>query len=246
MKKSLVVSNYNSDLEWLKETYPHGFSSENTFIYDKSGEDKNYDHLGHVTRVPNYGANQYDYISFIIDQYDNLPEMSYFIKGNLFSRVWDGVFDENHYTSRERFSQMLDSEELFSGWQDKQLLVNDLRHTDTTPLEILKEGRLIQPIQWCIFGSAQNMETRHFSNHMSLLDYFFVDPPDTSLIEFVPGCIMAVPKENLLRYSKSFYQKLKNMLSYTPEPPLNPCCGEAYVLERMLWFLWSNTLIEKS
>ena len=50
----------------------------------KSGEDKNYDHLGHVTRVPNYGANQYDYISFIIDQYDNLPEMSYFIKGNLF------------------------------------------------------------------------------------------------------------------------------------------------------------------
>ena len=119
MDKALVVSNYNTELDWLKETYSHGFSYENTFIYDKSDREIDFNRLGWVTKVPNYGANQYDYISFIIDYYDNLPKMSYFIKGNMFSK------HENYYTTRERFAQMLDSEELFSGWQDKQLLVGD-------------------------------------------------------------------------------------------------------------------------
>ena len=104
MDSFLVVSNYNTELDWLKETYSHGFSYENTFIYDKSDREIDFNRLGWVTRVPNYEKNQYDYISFIIDNYDNLPKMSYFIKGNMFSK------DENYYTTREIFAQMLDSE----------------------------------------------------------------------------------------------------------------------------------------
>ena len=33
--KALVISNYNWNLEWIKSTYQHGFSPDNTFIYDK-------------------------------------------------------------------------------------------------------------------------------------------------------------------------------------------------------------------
>ena len=238
MDKALVVSNYNTELDWLKETYSHGFSYENTFIYDKSDKEIDFNHLGSVTRVPNYGANQYDIISFIIDHYENLPKMSYFIKGNLFSK------HENYYTTRERFSQMLDSEELFSGWQDRQLIEGSQAHTNTTPIEILKGGRLRQPIAWCSFGSNNTMEHRYFADHMSLVNDFFVDPPDTSMIEFVPGSIMAVPKENILRYSKKLYQKLKDILSFTPEPPKNPTCTEAFVIERIFWLMWTNNLVE--
>lgn len=239
MDKALVVSNYNTELDWLKETYSHGFSYENTFIYDKSDKEINFNRLGWVTKVPNYGANQYDIISYIIDHYDNLPKMSYFIKGNLFSK------DENYYTTRERFSQMLDSEELFSGWQDKQLLSGNMCHTETTPISILNDGRLIQPIAWCSFGGNISMESRYFADHTSLVNAFFVGPPDTRTIEFVPGSIMAVPKENILRYSKELYQKLKNILSYTPEPPKNPTCTEAFVVERIFWLMWTNDLIER-
>ena len=238
MDKSLVVSNYNTELNWLKETYSHGFSHENTFIYDKSDKEMDFNRLGWITRVPNYGANQYDYISFIIDHYDNLPKMSYFIKGNLFSK------HENYYTTRERFSQMLDSEELFSGWQDKQLLVDNFCHTSTTPLEILRDGRLRQPIGWCSFGGNPSMESRYFSDHTSLVNSFFVNPPPTDVIEFVPSSLMAVPKENILRYSKNLYQKLKDIVSYKPEPPLNPTCTEAFVSERIVWFMGTNNLIE--
>ena len=239
MDKALVVSNYNTELDWLKETYSHGFSHENTFIYDKSDREIDFNGLGWVTKVPNYGANQYDYISFIIDHYDNLPKMSYFIKGNMFSK------HENYYTTRERFAQMLDSEELFSGWQDKQLLVGNYSHTNTTPLEVLQGGRLRQPIAWCSFGGNSSMESRYYSDHTSLVNDFFVDPPDTSMIEFVPGSIMAVPKENILKYSKNLYQKLKDILSYTPEPPKNPTCTEAFVVERIFWLMWTNDLIER-
>ena len=70
------------------------------------------------------------------------------------------------------------------------------------------------------------MESRYFADHMSLVNDFFVDPPDTSTIEFVPGSIFNVPKENILKYSKNLYQKLKDILSYTPEPPKNPTCTE--------------------
>jgi hypothetical protein len=165
--------------------------------------------------------------------------MSYFIKGNMFSK------DENYYTTRERFAQMLESEELFSGWQDKQLLVGNYSHTNTTPLEVLQGGRLRQPIGWCSFGSNNTMESRYFADHTSLVNDFFVDPPDTSTIEFVPGSIFAVPKENILKYSKNLYQKLKDILSYTPEPPKNPTCTEAFVIERIFWFMWTNDLIER-
>ena len=59
--------------------------------------DKDLSHLGEVIKSPNVGANQFDILRFIIENYENLPDMSIFIKGNLFSR------GENYYTTEERF-----------------------------------------------------------------------------------------------------------------------------------------------
>jgi hypothetical protein len=42
MDKKLVVSNHNSDLEWLSMTYDYGFSPKNTIIYDRSDEEKDW------------------------------------------------------------------------------------------------------------------------------------------------------------------------------------------------------------
>jgi hypothetical protein len=81
--KKLIVSNYNSDLEWLKTTYDHGFSSENIIIYDRSDVEKNWSHLGTTLRSPNVGENIYDMMRFIVENYNNLPNISIFIKGNL-------------------------------------------------------------------------------------------------------------------------------------------------------------------
>lgn len=63
--KKLIVSNYNSDLEWLKITYDYGFSMENIVIYDKSDIKRDWSHLGLNIRSPNVGENIYDINIFI-------------------------------------------------------------------------------------------------------------------------------------------------------------------------------------
>jgi len=239
MEKTLVVSNYNWDLEWLKMTYDYGFSPKNTVIYDKSDGGKDFSHLGEVIESPNVGANQFDILRFIIENYDNLPDMSIFIKGNLFSR------GENYYTTEERFIQSLNATELFSIWVDKNVLVGDLRHTDYTPLETLNDGRLIQPVVWCDYSHNSDLEDRHFSNHHELLDWCFEDPPKTNTIEFIPASNFAVPKEAILKYSKDVYEKMVSSLFYEPESGYDPTCAEAHIVERLFYLIWNEDLVEK-
>ena len=239
MEKTLVVSNYNWDLEWLEMTYDYGFSPKNTVIYDKSDGGRDFSHLGEVIESPNVGANQFDILRFIIENYENLPDMSIFIKGNLFSR------GENYYTTEERFIQSLNATELFSIWVDKNVLVGDLRHTDHTPLETLNDGRLIQPVVWCDYSRNSDLEDRHFSNHHELLDWCFVDPPKTNTIEFIPASNFAVPKEAILKYSKNVYEKMVSSLFYEPDPGYDPTCAEAHIMERLFYLIWNEDLVEK-
>ena len=56
-----------------------------------------------------------------------------------------------------------------------------------------------------------------------------------------------VPKENILRYSKTLYERLQSIISYEPEryaPWSKNVCGETYILERLFYFMWTNNLIE--
>ena len=103
--KTLVVSNHaNHDLEWLKMTYDHGFSPSNTLIYDRTPDDfegkADIKHLGKVIPSPNVGSNPYDIGRYIVDHYDNLPDMMIHIKGNLLQK---------NYTTEERFIYALQS-----------------------------------------------------------------------------------------------------------------------------------------
>jgi len=239
MEKTLVISNYNWDLEWLKITYDYGFSPKNTVIYDKSSADKDLSHLGEVIKSPNVGANQFDILRYIIENYEDLPDMIMFFKGNLFSR------GKNYYTTEERFIQTLNSTEFFSAWVDKNVLVGDLRHTDYTPIETLNSGRLIQPVAWCDYSYNNDLENRYFSNHHEVLDWCFINPPKTRTIEFIPASNFAVPKELILKYSKNLYDKLASALYYEPDPKYDPTCAEAHIIERMFYLIWNQDLTER-
>jgi len=243
MKKTLVISNYNWDLGWLSMTYDHGFSPENTVIYDKSDSDKDLSHFGKVIKSPNVGANQFDILRFIIENYEDLPDLSVFVKGNLFKG--DQFTEENYYTTEERFVQSLNATEFFSIWVDKFVLVEDFRHTDNTPLETLKNGRLIQPVAWCNYSSNKNLESRYFSNHHQVLDWCFIDPPKTDTIEFIPASNFAVTKEVILKYSKTLYEKLISILYYEPDSKYDPTCAEAHILERLFYLIWNEDLVER-
>jgi hypothetical protein len=100
----LCISNYNNDLSWLSD-YPNPH-----LIYDKTwaGGVTDNDNSGLIPpsnlkeKYPNYnitngdpnGYNISDYMTFIIDHYDNLPDVVCFVKGNTIGRhVSKEVFD---------------------------------------------------------------------------------------------------------------------------------------------------------
>ena len=105
----LIVSNYNTDLEWLKMTYNYGFSPENTIIYDRSDETKDWSHLGKSITSPNVGENIYDMMRFIIENYEDLPDISLFVKGNLLSRPGNPDGTSYYYTYPDRFIRAIQS-----------------------------------------------------------------------------------------------------------------------------------------
>ena len=245
--RKLVVSNYCTDLEWLKTTYDYGISPKNTVIYsrtpDEYGED--FSHLGEYIKSPNVGENIYDIFRFIIENYENLPDMNIFIKGNLFSRKKDQThnhpepgqeyeIDEFYYTSREKFIESL---------QTNKFLPIDRYH----PTSLVGDDEtFMQPTQYANFYHNNDVETRYFGDFHEISDAFFVDPPKRLAIQFAPGANYAVPKETILKYSKNFYQNLQHIVSYVPNPPYVRTSGESYLCERFLYFIWTENLIEKN
>ena len=78
----LVVSNYYNNISWVPEY------TDDYLIYDQSAEsiyppklEKN-----KVIKSEHKGHNIRDYCTFIIDHYDNLPETTIFVAGNVFPR----------------------------------------------------------------------------------------------------------------------------------------------------------------
>ena len=231
MDKKLVVSNHNSDLEWLSMTYDYGFSPDNTIIYDRSDEEKDWSHLGESLRSPNVGENIYDMMRFIVEHYDNLPDVSIFIKGNLFQRPEEHG-GENYYTTKERFIRALQAE---------YFLPIERFHESTSV--VINGGGFVQPT-WEA-GSNPNIYSRHFSTFPQMLNKLFVNPPDFPYNRFAPGGNYVVPKANILKFSKEFYEKLQFYCSYEPPEEFQSTSGESYLMERALYLIWTEDLVEK-
>ncbi len=231
MDKKLVVSNHNSDLEWLSMTYDYGFSPQNTIIYDRSDEEKDWSHLGESLRSPNVGENIYDIMRFIVEHYDNLPDVSIFIKGNLFQRPEEHG-GENYYTTKERFKRALEAE---------YFLPIERFHESTSV--VINGGGFVQPT-WEA-SSNPNIYARYFSTFPQMLNKLFANPPTFPYNRFAPGGNYVVPKGNILKFSKEFYEKLQFYCSYEPPDEFQRTSGESYLIERALYLIWTEDLIEK-
>jgi len=246
--KKLVISNYRATLDWITKTHDYGITPENTIIYSKECDDeRDWSHLGTEIKVPNMGANQYDILKYIIDNYDNLPDVTIFFKGNLFNPI-EGNYQiskdkpSEYYTNESRFVQTLESKTYFSTWSNP----NRYRDCKDTPKEMLDNGLMQQPLNHCDFSSNIYLEHRYFTHPHQVLDWCFVNPPKGSMITFLPSSNMALPKENILRYSKNLYEKLISIISYIPaDSYYDNIPAECHLLERIFYTIWSNELEER-
>jgi hypothetical protein len=203
-----VISNYNVD------PYSLAKYAKNYVIYDQS-DDTRIIKLNkrrkdpRIIPYPNTGHNHIVFFKYIIDNYDNLPEMVAFLKGNIIGRhvtqtFWDKNYNNNHYTFLWDDPNFIDKEKIAYS---------------------LYSGHFIERNNsWYVTHSKH----RYFTNFNQLISFFYdIDKfPEFNL--FAPGGCYIVEKRRILRNPISFYEGLVRIMEYEFFP------SEVWMVERMM------------
>lgn len=193
-----IVSRYNQDIDWIKDY------TNDVVLYDRSEKP-----LSSAIIVPNIGSDIYDKFTYIIDNYDNLPDVAVYTKANLFK-----------YISKEEFDRVKDSKTF------TPLLTQ--YHKTTRPISFYENGMYYEiNNSWYM----PYFPSKHFLGYWDFAAEFSMPMP--IYLPFAPGSNYILPKDNILKRPKSFYVKMKEYLSHDRYP------AEAQILERALYTLWS-------
>ena len=217
MEKSsnfFVISNFNNDPYKLTK-YCHDY-----IIYDQSNKPEILSLLKKqkdpkLFFVKHTGNNMTDYIRYIIENYDHLPDTIVFSKSNLIGRYIEEKDFERLY--KRKLYTFLYSDSKLIEKQGVQYL------TDTVNYIEINNG-------WFIDKSTH----RYFISTNQFLNFFFKDVRSSKYINFAPGGCYIVEKERIKFYPKSFYVGVQKVIDYTFFP------SEVWILERVLNIIFQN------
>ena len=208
----LVVSNYYNDLSWVPEyTDRYGvYDQSDTAIYSPKLD------TGNVIKSEHLGHNIRDYCTFIIDNYDSLPERTVFVSGNVFPR----------HIMRDRFDALVNST-VFAPLEDRR------KHRPRWPVSMFSKTEGYREINNSWYLS--NHPTKYFHTYNDFLRFCFADPVIPAYVTFAPGANYVVPKANILKLPKVFYENLRTFVSHSPKA----IPGESHIIERALYTMWT-------
>lgn len=211
-KNFLVVSNYYNHIDWVGEY------TDNYLVYDQSGEVAHPNNLDpkKVIKSPHLGHNIRDYCTYIIDHYDALPECVIFATGNVFPR----------HVSEAYFQKVMNND-FFTPIEDYR------KHTEKWPA-----GFFSADGGFCEINNSwylKNHPTKYFHDYNDFLRYCFTDPLIPRYNRFAPGANYVVPRANILKLPKIFYENLRVFVSHCP----TAIPGESHIIERALYTLWN-------
>jgi hypothetical protein len=208
----LVISNYNNDLSWIPEY------TDRYIIYNKKSDSvpipKTIDPKKVINTSIN-GYNSHSYFSYIIDNYDNLPDCVIFAKGWTFPR----------HIRKENFDKIMNNN-IFT-------LIQDWETYDAIfPVSFISaDGGL------CEINSSwylKKWKNKYFTNHNDFLRFVYKDPVIPLYVRFSPGGDCIVPKEHILKIPKVVYENLRLFMDHCREP------AETHMIERSLFTLWTS------
>ena len=215
-KAFFVVSAYNNDISWIEEY------TDSYIIYDKSHTLEESDK---IIRVPNVGYNCYDICHFVVENYDNLPDIVGFLEGNPLDHCKRETFDKLIYN------------ETFTSIEDYSHVPESYAHKKD-----IDGGYMERNNSWYVtshISTHGNDVQKFFINYNDFLAYLFEKPDYPQWIRFAPGGQYIVPKENILYYSKDFYRKIMVIIDYHRIPL------EAFMVERALYYIFDNEWKER-
>lgn len=189
-----IISRYNQNIDWLKDY------SNDYVLYDRSEIP-----IKGAIIVPNVGSDIYDKFTYIIDNYDNLPDVAVYTKANIFQ-----------YISVEEFDKMKDNK-VFTP-------ILTQFHVTYMPVCYYENGMYYEiNNRWYLYAHPARYTEELFD---------MLGLRDKEYLCFAPGSNYIVPKENILKHTKAFYEKLKGYLGWARYP------GECQIIERALYYIW--------
>lgn len=184
-----ILVGYNQDFSWVHEY------TDDYLLYDRSETDEFIKDFPpeRVIKTENIGNADYDRLGYLVDNYDDLPEVFLWSKANLFQ-----------YMPKEQFDLVCGSE------QFTPLLSNS--HKTYLPICYYEDGMYHElNNSWYLQTfPAQYKTYNEFAEEFNL--------PTPEYLAFAPGGNYILTKERVHRHPKELYKALRDTLSYTKLP----------------------------
>ncbi len=207
-----ILVNYNFNPEWLLD-YPE---LSPVTISDRSddGVERDLERYGRVVKSANRGDVDYDKLSYLVENYDNLPDVFLWSKTNIFkfiskeefdkvkdNQFFTPLFTKNHKTYSDRYGVVCKYE---AGWY--------MERNDSWYLSVLPHNNFNNFGDW-----AKNFGL-----------------PNPAYIPFAPGGSYILTREKVHKFGRDFYEEMRSYLPYCQTP------GEAHLAERSYGLMWKD------
>lgn len=172
---SIVIARYNENLDWLKK-----FNNLNIKVYDK-GEDL----IHNSKKLPNIGREAHTYLTYIVENYDNLDDVTIFTQGN----PLDHVSDIDQFNIDDNFTGYKTFVEYYGNFVNGEII-----------------SRKQQPgAYWMSFGMRSQVTPKDIYRFL-----YGTEIPDC----WVAVCaIFAVDKKTILKHPKQKYEELLKLFN---------------------------------
>jgi hypothetical protein len=181
----IVVAHYNEDLEWLTP-----FDKDSLIIYSK-GELSTVDCMQKV--LPNVGREAHTYLTYILEYYDNLPDIVFFTQGKIIDHMY---FDQKDYIY-------------------ETFLTIKSNTSDNYTVEHFNFG--LDP-DWHLAFCREFLTRYHLSGKEFFHTYINQNIDLDSPIRWYGGAIFSVRREAILMRSKEYYRILLSTVSNANAP----------------------------
>lgn len=192
-----IISRYNHDISYLQDY------TDDYVIYDRSENPA----VGSFI-VPNMGTDIADKFKFIIDNYENLPDVAVYTKANIFKYITVEEFEKIRYN--ESFTPIL-----------------TMNHQEKEGVSFYKD-RIYWEVNNGWYLGAHPPKSQKTANEVAKM----VGIAGMPYVPFAPGSNYILTKENIRKHPKKFYEKLRSYLMWDVYP------GEAQIVERGLYTIW--------
>ncbi len=219
-----IISRYEHNISWV-----HDYTDDYV-LYDRSSVP-----LENAIVVPNIGSDICDKLSFIIDNYDSLPDVAVYIKANLFDYIkpkeFEKIKDNKTFTpilSKFHKETTIDLSLINPEEVDpiaRRLVAPPFKR----PYSFYDQDGMYNELN--VFGYINSVQCKSRESVVELGKLLGVMELD--YVKFAPGSNYILPKENILKHPKEFYEKLRSFIDWAVYP------GEAMLIERGLYTIWS-------